>query len=41
MTKTQSHAQRELEILAKTTPDAIITPDAKQLIEVFEYYNLK
>ena len=32
MTNTQSHAKRELEILAKTVPDAIITPFNNEIL---------
>lgn len=38
MTNTQSHAKRELEILAKTTPDALVvefTPEILALCEAF------
>ena len=38
MTNTQSHAQRELEILVKTTPDAIIAPFTKELLALCEAF---
>ena len=38
MTKSQSHAKRELEILAKTTPDAIVTPFSKEIIALCEAF---
>jgi DNA modification methylase len=36
MTNTQSHAQRELEILVKTTPDAIIKDFVPELLALCE-----
>ena len=38
MTNSQSHAKRELEILAKTTPDAIVTPFANEIIALCEAF---
>ena len=38
MTNTQSHAKRELEILANTTPDAIIVPFTKELLALCEAF---
>jgi len=38
MTNTQSHAQRELEILVKTTPDAIIAPFTKEILALCEAF---
>ena len=38
MTNSQSHAKRELEILAKTTPDAIVIPFAKEIIALCEAF---
>ena len=38
MTNTQSHAQRELEILVKSTPDAIIAPFTKELLALCEAF---
>lgn len=38
MTNTQSHAKRELEILAKTTPDAIVTPFTNEILALCEAF---
>ena len=38
MTSTQSHAKRELEILAKTTPDAIVTPFTNEILALCEAF---
>jgi hypothetical protein len=38
MTNTQSHAKRELELLAKTTPDAIITPFTNEILALCEAF---
>lgn len=38
MTNTQSHAKREMNILAKTVPDAIITPFAKEILALCEAF---
>lgn len=38
MTNTQSHAKRELEILAKTVPDAIITPFNNEILALCEAF---
>ena len=38
MTNIQTHAQRELGILVKTTPDAIIAPFTKELIALCEAF---
>ena len=38
MTNTQSHAKRELEILSKTTPDAIITPFTPEILALCEAF---
>lgn len=38
MTNTQSHAKRELEILVKTTPDAIIAPFTNELLALCEAF---
>lgn len=38
MTNTQTHAKRELEILAKTTPDAIVTPFANEILALCETF---
>lgn len=38
MTNTQTHAKRELEILVKTTPDAIIAPFAKEILALCEAF---
>jgi len=38
MTNSQSHAKRELEILAKTTPDAIVTPFTNEILALCEAF---
>ena len=38
MTATQSHAKRELEILAKTTPDAVILPFTNEILALCEAF---
>jgi len=38
MNNSSSHAKRELEILSKSTPDAIITPFAKEIIALCEKF---
>jgi len=38
MTNTKSHAKRELEILAKTTPDAIVTPFTNEILALCEAF---
>ena len=38
MTNSQLHAKRELEVLAKTTPDAIVTPFANEIISLCEAF---
>lgn len=38
MNNSQSHAKRELEILAKVVPDAIVTPFAKEIIALCEAF---
>ena len=38
MTNTQKHAKRELDILAATVPDAIITPFAKEILALCEKF---
>lgn len=38
MSKSQLHAKRELEILAKTTPDAIVTPFTNEIIALCEAF---
>ncbi len=38
MTNSQSHAKKELEILAKTTPDAIVTPFTKEILALCEAF---
>lgn len=38
MTNTQSHAKRELDLLAKTTPDAIVTPFANEILALCEAF---
>lgn len=38
MTITQSHAKRELEILAKNTPNAIITPFTEEILALCEAF---
>lgn len=38
MTKTKSHAKRELEILEKTTPDAIVTPFKNEILALCEAF---
>lgn len=38
MTNTQSHARRELELLAKTTPDAIVTSFKKEILALCEAF---
>lgn len=39
MINTQSHAKNELEILEKTTPNAIITPFKKEILALCEAFN--
>jgi len=38
MTNTQKFAKRELDILAETTPDAIVTPFAKEILALCEAF---
>lgn len=38
MTNSKSHAKRELEILEKTTPDAIVTPFKKEILALCEAF---
>jgi hypothetical protein len=38
MTNVQSHASRELEILSKTVPDAIVTPFTKEILALCEAF---
>ncbi len=38
MTNTYNHAQRELDILAATVPDAIVTPFAKEILALCEAF---
>lgn len=38
MNNSQSHAKKELEILAKVVPDAIVTPFAKEIIALCEAF---
>ena len=38
MTNTQKFAKRELDILAATVPDAIVTPFAKEILALCEAF---
>ena len=38
MTNTQKFAQQELDILAATVPDAIVTPFAKEILALCEAF---
>ena len=38
MTNTQKFAQKELDILAATVPDAIVTPFAKEILALCEAF---
>lgn len=38
MTNTQRHAERELEILFKSTPDAIVKPFKKEILDICEAF---